>query len=248
MSYQIFSRFYDKVMDQSVYDDWLSFVDQDHQKNHSQVEQLKILELACGTGKIAIELAKAGHDVTGFDLSNEMLSLAYERMEKENVRFLLLEGDMREMGNIGSFDTITCFSDSLCYLTEEEDVQQVFEGVYANLKEEGTFLFDVHSLYQVNEVFPGYQYIYQDEEDVFLWESFEGEKENSVEHLLTFFVAQKGGLFNRIHEYHEERTYSLAVYTELLNKAGFEDIEIKADFNRQPLQSDTSRWFFTCRK
>lgn len=243
MSYQIFSRFYDKVMDQSVYRDWLSFVEQNSHKS-----TLKILELACGTGKIAVDLAKAGHDVTGFDLSNEMLSLAYERMEEENVRLLLLEGDMREIGEIGSFDTVTCFSDSLCYLTEEKDLLRVFQGVFNNLNEKGSFLFDVHSLYQMNEIFPGYQYIYQDEDDVFLWESFEGEKENSVEHMLTFFVSQKDGLFERIHEFHEERTYSIPVLKSLLQTAGFQDIEVQADFGRSPLVEDTPRWFFTCRK
>lgn len=76
-------------------------------------------------------------------------------------------------------------------MREENDLKAVFEGVYANLKDEGVFLFDVHSLHQVNNVFPGYQYIHQDEDDVFLWESFEGDLENSVEHLLTFSSKMK---------------------------------------------------------
>lgn len=235
-------------MDQSVYEDWLSFVEKVRKENHFGKEKVNILELACGTGKIAVDLAKEGYNVTGFDLSDEMLSLAYDRMEKENVQILLLEGDMREIGEIGSYDMVTCFSDSLCYLTEEEDLQKVFDGVYATLKKEGTFLFDVHSLYQVNEIFPGYQYIYQDEKDVFLWESFEGEKPNSVEHMLTFFIEKEEDIFERIHEFHEERTYSIEVFTKLLTNAGFKDIDVKADFGRQSIQSDTSRWFFTCRK
>lgn len=248
MSYHIFSSFYDKVMDQTVYRDWLAFVEQARRCYHPEKPELTILELACGTGKVAVELAKAGHAVTGFDLSEEMLSLAYDRMEKERVQLLLLEGDMREIEEIGTYDMVTCFSDSLCYLTEEADLQKTFDGVFRSLKAGGTFLFDVHSLFQVREVFPGYQYIYQDEEEVFLWESFEGEKENSVEHILTFFVPAKAGLFERVQEYHEERTYSMEIYEQLLKQAGFSEIGIYADFGRAPVQENTARWFFLCRK
>lgn len=246
MSYNIFPRFYDKVMDQSVYGEWLSFVDRKTAPN----ETLEILELACGTGIIAVELAKKGHRVTGLDLSEEMLTLAYERKENEQVPLMLVEGDMRELEIYGSFDLVTCFSDSLCYLTEEEELYQAFSGVARNLKDDGLFLFDVHSLHQMNEVFPGYQYIYQDEEDAFLWESFAGEKPDSVEHVLTFLVRQdeEEELFERVQELHVERTYSLAVYKRLLERAGFQSVEVTADFGRSEIHADTARWFFSCRK
>lgn len=244
MSYHIFSYFYDKVMDQSVYDDWMAYI----KKYQPEDKKLEILELACGTGQIAVQLAKAGHEVTGVDLSEDMLVLAQERMQKENVNFDLLQGDMRDMGEIGQFDVCTCFSDSLCYLPEQEDLQAVFDGVYANLKEDGLFLFDVHSLYQVREVFPGYQYIYQDEEDVFLWESFEGEREDSVEHLLTFFVANEDGSFNRLQELHEEQVFAVSVYESLLKQAGFKSVELTADFGRAAVCETSPRWFFACKK
>ncbi|NLB99281.1 MAG: class I SAM-dependent methyltransferase [Lactobacillales bacterium] len=244
MSYHIFSYFYDKVMDQSVYDDWMAFIN----KYQPADKNLEILELACGTGQIAVQLAKRGHDVTGFDLSEDMLVLANERMQEENVSFELLQGDMRELADIGHFDVCTCFSDSLCYLREENDLKAVFEGVYANLKDEGVFLFDVHSLHQVNNVFPGYQYIHQDEDDVFLWESFEGDLENSVEHLLTFFVENEDGSFNRLQELHEERVFEIAVYKKLLIDAGFKSVALTADFGRESVSETSPRWFFACKK
>lgn len=244
MSYQIFSHFYDKVMDQAVYDDWMAFIER--YRTHSK--PLSVLELACGTGQVAVQLAQAGHEVTGFDLSDDMLVLANERMEDEGVTFSLIQGDMREIGQIDQFDLCTCFSDSLCYLDNELDLQAVFDGVYKNLTADGLFLFDVHSLYQMQEVFPGYQYIYQDEEDVFLWESFEGELENSVEHVLTFFVPTKNGTFNRLQEVHEERVFEMNVYKSLLKKAGFKTIEVSADFGRSNIEAESPRWFFACQK
>lgn len=244
MSYHIFSHFYDKVMDQSVYNDWLSFVQLHHEENKT----LEIMELACGTGIIAVQLAKQGHTVTGVDLSSEMLALANERMINEDVKIMLVESDMRELEVLGQYDLVTCFSDSLCYLTDELDLVRVFENVYHNLKEDGLFLFDVHSLYQMNEVFPGYQYIYQDEEGAFLWESYALDEPDSVEHVLTFFVPQENGLFEQLQEVHEERSFPLEVYKQLLRQVGFRDVQVTADFGEETLDETTPRWFFTCKK
>lgn len=246
MSYDIFAHYYDEIMDQSVYDSWLLYVE----KYTAGKSALNIMELACGTGKIAVELAKKGHQVTGVDLSDEMLSLAYNRMQEESVRLALAVGDMRSLEPMGDFDVVTCFSDSLCYMSDENEVAQVFQSVNRNLGDGGVFLFDVHSLHQVNNVFPGYQYIYQDEEGAFLWESFAGDAENSVEHDLTFFVDSPGnpGLFERHTEYHRERTYPLDVYQRILAETGFTDIAVTAEFGVSEVREDSPRWFFACRK
>jgi ubiquinone/menaquinone biosynthesis C-methylase UbiE len=246
MSFQIFAHYYDEIMDQSVYDSWLRYVE----KYTNGEKGLNLMDLACGTGKIAVQLAKKGHHVTGIDLSDEMLAVAYNRMLEEKTTLTLAVGDMRALEPMGDYDVITCFSDSLCYLANEEEVLSAFKGVSENLSDTGIFLFDVHSLYQVNEVFPGYQYIYQDEKGAFLWESFEGESENSVEHDLTFFVATEANpeLFERYAEYHRERTYPLAVYRRLLQEAGFSDVTVTADFGDAEVAEDSKRWFFACKK
>lgn len=248
MSYNIFSHFYDIVMDQTVYDQWLSFVEGYRQRHHQSKEQLAILELACGTGIIALKLAEAGHDVTGYDLSADMLSLAQERIEEAGQEIQLIEGDMRELPDIQAFDMVTCFSDSLCYLHQESDLLQVFEGVHRNLSEGGTFLFDVHSLFQMDHVFPGYQYIYQEESEVFLWESFIGDYDHSVEHVLTFFVENEDGRFDRLQEIHQERSFPLETYQRLLKEAGFSSVELTAEFGESPVDETTTRWFFAAKK
>ncbi len=66
-----------------------------------------------------------------------------------------------------------------------------FDGVYSCLEEDGVFLFDVHSLYQIDEVFPDYSYHYQTDEFAFLWESYQGEKDHSIEHFLTFLLQRE---------------------------------------------------------
>src|SRR5699024_4302102 len=224
MSYETFAFVYDEVMDASLYQRWLDFSFR-HLNGKKQ-----ILELACGTGALAVEFAKKGLDVTALDLSEEMLMVATQRATQAAVNVQFVEGDMLDLTNIGSYEAVTCFSDSICYMEDEMAVQQVFDGVYQLLKEDGIFIFDVHSLYQIDEVFPDYSYHYQTDEFAFLWESYLGKNPHSIEHFLTFFVEEDEDLFSRVDELHQERTYTIAAYLTMLENAGFSKIESYADF------------------
>lgn len=242
-SYETFAKIYDEVMDDSQYENWLVFT----QKMLSQTTQ-RILELACGTGVLSILLADKGYDVTGLDLSTEMVKLAKERGQAANSSATFVEGDMLELSEETLFDAVTCYSDSLCYMKDEEALAQVFEGVYLSLKETGTFIFDVHSISKIEEGFKEYSYHYQTDEFAFLWESYPGEVDYSVEHFLTFFVQEETGKFTRYDELHEERTYPLETYLALLKQAGFKTIKTYADFTDDIPTQDSDRWFFVCEK
>ncbi|MER2001849.1 MAG: class I SAM-dependent methyltransferase [Carnobacterium inhibens] len=244
MSYQVFAQVYDAIMDETLYDRWGEFVDSQFQNKSP-----KLLELACGTGALAVALSKRGYDVTGLDLSENMLSLAYERARKEEVALPLIEADMMDLSEIGQFEAVTCFSDSLCYMPDEEAVYKVFQQVYNVLTDGGKFLFDVHSIYQTDTVFPGYMFNDQSEDISFLWTSYAGEKEHSVEHDLTFFVYdEESDNYMRYDETHNERTYPLEQYKNMLSKAGFSSIEVSADFGDAEITNESSRWFFVCTK
>lgn len=149
MAYETFAFVYDEIMDDSLYQKWLDFSMRHLPKTTNQV-----LELACGTGALAVEFAKNGFEVTGLDLSEEMLTLASNRAIQENVSINWIAGDMLDLTDIGNYQAVTCFSDSLCYMGDVTQVKQVFEGVYDLLEVSGTFVFDVHSTHQIDEIFP----------------------------------------------------------------------------------------------
>ena len=111
-----------------------------------------------------------------------MLMIASQRAEQEDTPIQLVEGDMLDLTDVGTYEAITCYSDSICYMEDEQSVQQVFDGVYNSLRDDGVFMFDVHSTYQIDEVFPDYSYHYQTDEFAFLWESYQGEVPHSIEH------------------------------------------------------------------
>ncbi|WP_321386989.1 class I SAM-dependent methyltransferase [uncultured Enterococcus sp.] len=245
MTYKTFAFVYDEVMDDTLYEQWLNF-----SRRHLPKQTERILELACGTGRLAVDFAKAGYEVTALDLSEEMLAIASKRALEKEVEIQFVQGDMMELSEVGQYEAITCFSDSLCYMENRRDVQQVFDEVYQALEEEGTFIFDVHSIHQIDDIFPDYSYHYQTEEFAFLWDSYQGEKAHSIEHFLTFFVKQEENkeLFIRKDELHKERTYSLETYLMMLEGSGFMNVQVYADFTDEQPDEQSARWFFVCQK
>lgn len=87
-----------------------------------------------------------------------------------------------------TYQIVTCFDDSVCYMPDIDAVTNVFKQVYSVLDAGGDFMFDAHSLHQMDDLFPGYMYNYQTEDYAFLWTSYEGEVPHSAEHDLTFFL------------------------------------------------------------
>ncbi|WP_424320552.1 class I SAM-dependent DNA methyltransferase [Lacticaseibacillus chiayiensis] len=244
MIYTTFAEVYDQLMDQSLYLRWRDYVKKRVVPNHQP-----LLELAGGSGFLAVMLAEAGYQVTNFDLSADMLTLAKEKAVDAGVELNLIQGDMRDLQDLPTFPVVTCFDDSICYMPDLGAVRQVFAQVAALLPSGGDFLFDAHSLYQMDQVFPGYMYNYQSDDFAFLWNSFVGEKPHSIEHDLTFFIYDEGlDAYKPLTETHKERTYPLEDYLAALQATGFEKIEVTADFCMQPVSAKSTRWFFHAKK
>jgi len=247
MSYQQFAYLYDQLMEDVHYNLWIDFINRKI-KQHSARSVNKILDLACGTGELSIHLAKAGYHVVGIDLSEDMLSVAHAKATEANQRISFYQQDMTEIEPFDRFEVVVIFCDSLNYLKTPEDVQATFENVYKLLDSDGIFMFDVHSIYKMNEIFMNQTFTSSDDEVSFIWNSFPGGFPNSVEHELSFFVLDnEQGLYHRIDEIHYQRTYSPQDYQQWLNNAGFEIIDIDADFTNK-VNKKSERIFFTARK
>lgn len=240
MSYNWFAQIYDELMDDTLYSKWLEYTTDRISKSDA------ILELGCGTGILGIMLSKTGYNMTGLDLSEEMLSLAYDRQVKEDTFFPLLQRDMRDLSELPEYDAVVCYSDALCYMTNEQELLAVFKEVQSSLATGGIFLFDVHSVYKMNE-FLETSFHAEVENIFFAWDSYQGDHSYSVEHHLSFFVHSKENKYERFEEVHKERTYPLDTYRNLLKQAGFNTIEVTADFGEEVTET-SRRWFFEARK
>ncbi|MGE7592902.1 class I SAM-dependent DNA methyltransferase [Peribacillus frigoritolerans] len=247
MTYERFAYVYDELMKDAPYEKWLMILT-------AKLEQYgiggrKVLDLACGTGEMTVELAQHGFEVTGVDLSDEMLLVANEKAVKLGLSVQLFQQNMAELEGLGQFDCVTIFCDSLNYLRDEEDIVKTFSRVHEHLKDGGLFMFDIHSLYKMEEIFSDHTFAVNGEEVSYIWDCFPGEEPYSVEHDLSFFVRDdESGLYDRFDELHYQRTYPVEQYKKWLEQAGFTVSEILADLEEAPLVTETERILFVASK
>lgn len=243
MSYERFAYLYDQLMQDVPYDQWVTIVEEYRKK--FQIDGIKLLDLACGTGELSVRFAQKGFDVTGADLSTDMLSVAKVKADGLSLPIQFFEQDMTRLDELGEFDIIGIFCDSLNYLENEEAVKQTFEGVNRLLKKGGLFLFDVHSVYKMDHIFADATFTLDDDEITYIWNSFSGEAPYSVEHELTFFVLDElSGKYDRIDELHFQRTYPEETYKQLIEQTGFKRMEVSGDFSMNAPEPSAERIFY----
>ncbi len=101
-----------------------------------------ILDLACGAGRHAVEMAIRGYNVVGYDLSLAMLARAADEAQARNQKLNFLHGDMRDMGFEEMFDGVYCWSTSFGYFDDEKN-QLVAQRIHRALRKGGMLLLDV---------------------------------------------------------------------------------------------------------
>ncbi len=105
----------------------------------------RILDLACGYGRIAVPLARRGFQVTGLDLSEPLLASARERAAQADVSVEWRRADMRDMPSewSGEFDAIISIWNSFGYFADDHENQRVLASAAQALKPGGRLLIDV---------------------------------------------------------------------------------------------------------
>jgi len=108
-----------------------------------EVRGKRILEVACGTGNHTKILAAKGYEITGVDISDEMLSIA-RRKVRSHARFL--RGDMRDLDAVvdGRYEAAICLFSAISYNLTRSDLKRTIQGLYDHLKERGVVIFDTH--------------------------------------------------------------------------------------------------------
>lgn len=110
----------------------------------------QLIDLACGTGTLALALSTQGYQVLGIDLSHEMLALAQQKhVQDELAKQVCLQwqqADMREFLVDTPVDAVLCHYDSLNHLSNESELRATFIRVAQALKPGGLFIFDLNTL------------------------------------------------------------------------------------------------------
>jgi SAM-dependent methyltransferase len=106
--------------------------------------RLRVLEPASGSGRLVAELARRGHAVTGFDLSEAMLAYARERLAKRGLSARLSKGDMADFAFRGPFDLAHCLVSTFKYLLDEQSARSHLECVARALAPGGLYVLGFH--------------------------------------------------------------------------------------------------------
>jgi len=248
-AYTGFAQVYDTFMDNIPYDEWVEYLH--GLLKEYQIEDGLILELGCGTGKITRRLAKRGYDMIGIDNSYDMLSIAIERemeqpqMEEKEPTILYLNQDMREFELYGTVKCVVSICDSMNYITEEEDLVQVFRLVNQYLDKDGYFIFDLNTEYKYKEIL-GERIIAENRDEAsFIWDNMYYDEERVNEYNLTIFARvqenEECDLYEKFEETHYQKAYSLEKIKELLEKAGMEFVTAYDAFTHNPPKEDSER-------
>jgi SAM-dependent methyltransferase len=101
----------------------------------------RVLDAACGVGRLTIPFHDAGCDVAGIDITGEMLAVAKKRAGGRRIRFI--NADMRRYVSPEKFDIVICGSNTMPHMMTERDAVSCFEAFRDNLKPGGFLVFDV---------------------------------------------------------------------------------------------------------
>jgi len=218
MSYNSFASVYDELTKNVDYKGRALYIKEILEKYN--ITDGLLLDLACGTGSLSIELSKLGFEVIGTDASFDMLSEAQNKAfsEEENIMFLCQK--MEETDLYGSVRAIVCALDSINHLTDYELVKKTFKNLKNFLDTDGIIIFDANTLYKHQKVLANNIFIY-DEKNVFCaWRNKLLEDNKTVNINLDFFVKDEENYF-RCGENFNEVAYTDNELTKAVEESGF---------------------------
>lgn len=217
-AYEAFARVYDLFMENADYAAWLEHLSAIWEGYGLQPKT--VIDLGCGTGSIALPLARRGLDVIGVDLSPEMLSEAEHKARAEGLSLRLVCQDMTELALGTAADAIVSLCDSMNYLTEDGELEAAMCGAAVHLCEGGLFVFDLNTAYKFREVLGQNVFAATEEDAAYIWENDYDEEERINTYAVSFFIRRGDGLYERSEEVHYERAYEPEEIDAALRAAG----------------------------
>jgi ubiquinone/menaquinone biosynthesis C-methylase UbiE len=211
-----------------------------------------MLDLACGTGTLALLMAERGWHVTGLDASPAMLAQAQQKKAEaepgQHINFV--QGDMRHLAGVvppDSFHLVTCIYDSLNYLHSEADLAVCFGAVSSVLAPGGLFIGDMNTSHFLEHdwgtqevlTYPGY---------VQIGHSYFDPLRSTTTMYLTGFVGDDEQGYVRFDEVHTERAYPQATIANLLQQTGLYVEAVYDCFTFNPPYDTSQRLAWVVRK
>lgn len=244
-SYGPLARRYDALTRDVDYGLWARFL----QKHFACAgrEVRSVVELACGTGSLLLRLAELGYDVTGVDLSPDMLAVAANKCADLETQPLLLQQDVSRLRLLAPADAAVCCLDSLNYLTRPAAVRRTFRRVWQALAPGGLFLFDIRSPELLRSM-DGQIFLDETEDTYCVWRGDFSQRRNILSYYMDLFYQNPDGTWDREEELHEEYAYDPGELEQWLNEAGFGRVRQYGNLVMRPPKPGEERIFFVAER
>jgi len=211
----------------------------------------RVLDLACGNGRLTLPIAQSGIQVMGVDSSASMLDVARSRASTAGLQVEFTHGDMRSFQLPAKFSAILIAGNSLLHLLTAEDVKRCFNRVCRHLAPGGRLVFDImnpdmsvlapdsqkrHLLFRVNDAERG---------EVTLEEIARYDATTQIRYIKWFLSTADHPDF-RVIDYSLHLIFSLELPL-LLESAGLRLESRYGEFTREPFQSSSPRQLCICK-
>ena len=245
--YTSLAKVYDALNEDFDYKKYADFLSRQIRK-YEKTDTSLVLDLACGTGRITFELRELGYDMTGVDFSENMLCEAREKCYEKNITDILwLCQSMQSFELYGTVDACVCTLDSINYLTDKNDLERCFLLVHNYLIPDGVFVFDINTPFKFENIYADNSYILENDGILCAWQNEYNARSKMCKFYLSIFVENEDGAYERSDEVQKERCYSKKQICSMLEKCGFEILDIIGDLDGKIAEDTDEKGYFTVR-
>ena len=209
------------------YDGWADYV---ISKINKYAPGKKGADIGCGSGAFTRRFKRAGFDVSGFDLSEEMLAEAVRLTKQEGLNITYVKQDIRSLRLNGRVDFITALTDCFNYLPPK-DVPRALKKIHAALSKGGVLVFDVSTEYKINRVIADNMFGEDGEDFSYLW--FNRPFEGGVEMDISVFTKNINGSYDKKEEHHVQYAHSSEFLISALEQCGFAVAEVEGHLGEE---------------
>lgn len=197
-----------------------------------------VLELGAGTARVSIALAKAGHAVTGIELSGAMVEKGKERIAGENLASLinLQQGDMRNVQLSQKFPVVIAPFNTLMHVYTMQDQDATLETVKRHLEPGGVFAFDLYNPNFANlnvlKREAEWEHVGGAKAELFVYQSVDTDSQ-VLESRYYLDTVQQDGTLTRQTSILKQRYYTRFEIERMLKQHGFQNVQIYGGFDKR---------------
>lgn len=235
---------YDALMHSDIdYEKWADYIE--NMFDRYDINPQLVCDLACGTGNMTIPLARRGYDMTGVDISEDMLNIA--RGKAEGLDILFLNQNITDLDLYGTMGAFICMIDGLNYVLPPKSLLKLFTRIKTCFIDDGgLFVFDISTEHKLKNIIGQNTFVHSDKNVFYTWQNRYIPSKRLSDMFLTFFV-KDGEKYARFEERHLQRAHSEQELTRIIKTAGFTTVDTYDALTFNKPRTDSERIVFVCR-